>query len=169
MRALAAELAEDAAATKLVRRAGLRVRLARRLFDQPLGQRSAGEVWRRQLRWSRLRRAAFPRYFALEILTGSLPPLAAGGLAATWLEWPVPTAVIALAMLWYGAEAALAHAVGWHLSRRSPAFWLLRDLLAPLLWVMSWVGTDFVWRGNQCGTRSRSLRILFHGYAAKRD
>jgi len=26
---------------------------------------------------------------------------------------------------------------------------LLRDLLLPALWFDAWVGTDFVWRGNQ--------------------
>src|SRR5256886_12694234 len=51
IRALAFEAAEDAAATKLVRKTGLRVRVVDRPFPQPLGQRTAVEVWRRQLRW----------------------------------------------------------------------------------------------------------------------
>ena len=41
IRALGAEIAEDAAATKVVRRAGKRVRLVDRAFGQPLGNRSA--------------------------------------------------------------------------------------------------------------------------------
>ncbi len=45
IRALVAEVAEDAAATKLVRGAGLRVRLVDRPFEQPLGPRSARQVW----------------------------------------------------------------------------------------------------------------------------
>jgi ceramide glucosyltransferase len=69
-RALACELAEDAAAVKLVTRQGLRVRLADRPFKQPLGSRTAGEVWRRQLRWARLRRKLF---FAVEIFAGGIP------------------------------------------------------------------------------------------------
>ncbi|WP_238298690.1 glycosyltransferase, partial [Methylobacterium soli] len=40
IRALAAEIAEDAAATKLVRRAGSRVHLVGTPFEQPLGRRS---------------------------------------------------------------------------------------------------------------------------------
>ena len=61
--ALAREVAEDAAATKIVRGAGLKVRLVDRPFAQPLGRRTAAEVWNRQLRWARLRRASFLLYF----------------------------------------------------------------------------------------------------------
>jgi len=63
IRALGAELAEDAAATKLVRNLGLRVRLVDAPFGQPLGRREMGEVWRRQLRWARLRRSTFKACF----------------------------------------------------------------------------------------------------------
>jgi ceramide glucosyltransferase len=59
IRALASEAAEDAASTKLVRKSGLRVRLVDRPFPQPLGYRAAAEVWRRQIRWARLRRDTF--------------------------------------------------------------------------------------------------------------
>src|ERR1700720_1583589 len=42
--ALGAEIAEDAASTKIVRAAGLRVRLTDGPFGQPLGRRSMKEV-----------------------------------------------------------------------------------------------------------------------------
>src|SRR5258706_450958 len=45
IRALALEIAEDAAATKLVRKNDLRVRVVDRPFPQPLGHRTAAEVW----------------------------------------------------------------------------------------------------------------------------
>ena len=53
IRLLASEPAEDAATTKLVRAAGLRIRLVDAPFEQPLGYRSAAEVWSRQLRCGR--------------------------------------------------------------------------------------------------------------------
>jgi hypothetical protein len=53
---------------------------------QPLGVRSAAEVWRRQTRWARLRRATFKLYFLPELLTGSVPALIAGAVAAAALE-----------------------------------------------------------------------------------
>jgi ceramide glucosyltransferase len=148
IRALGAEPAEDAAATKIVRRAGLKVRLADEPFPQPLGYRSAADVWGRQLRWARLRRATFRHYYALEILVGGFWPLLGAVSVAAALEAPVISATLAFAMLWYGAEALLVLAAGWHLSWRSPLLWMLRDLLLPVLWVNGWIGTGFVWRGN---------------------
>ncbi|WP_454286189.1 ceramide glucosyltransferase [Rhizobium arsenicireducens] len=63
---LGGEIAEDAAATALIRGIGLKVRLVTEPFDQPLGRRSLITVWRRQLRWARLRRASFPLFFLPE-------------------------------------------------------------------------------------------------------
>src|SRR6266700_7011868 len=150
IRLLAAEAAEDAATTKVVRDLGLRVRLVDAPFEQPLGYRSAGEVWARQLRWAQLRQASFRPYYALEILAGSLAPLAAAAYAVAALGLPLGS-VLAVAAAWYGAEAALARAAGWHLSLRSPAAWILRDILLPLLWIGGWLGRGFVWRGNEMG------------------
>src|ERR1700736_4448138 len=119
IRALASELAEDAAATKVVRRPGLRVRLVDAPFEQPLGHRSAAEVWRRQVRWARLRRTSFKTYFMPEILVGGAWPLAAAAFAAAQSDLSL-ACVAALAAVWYGSEAVLAWAAGWHLSVRSP-------------------------------------------------
>lgn len=147
IRLLAAEPAEDAASTKLVRAAGLHVRLVDAPFEQPLGYRSADDVWARQLRWARLRQASFKRYYVLEVLAGGIAPLAAAAYVLAAAGLPVG-GVIALAAIWYGAEAALAHAAGWHLTVRSPIAWILRDVLLPLLWFGGWLGRGFVWRGN---------------------
>jgi ceramide glucosyltransferase len=148
IRALASELAEDAAATKVVRRAGLRVRLVDAPFEQPLGYRSATEVWRRQVRWARLRRTSFKACFMPEILAGGAWPLAAAAFAAAQSDLPL-AGVPALAAVWYGSEAILAWAAGWHLTVRSPLAWALRDLLLPAIWFNGWLGSAFVWRGNQ--------------------
>ena len=53
-----------------------------------------------------------------------------------------------MAAFWYGAEAILAFASGWPLSWRSPASWLVRDVLLPFLWARGWSGRNVVWRGN---------------------
>jgi ceramide glucosyltransferase len=156
IRALAGELAEDAAATKLVRKQGLRVRLVDRPFHQPLGQRTLAQVWQRQLRWARLRRDTFKPFFAAEIFAGAIPPLAAGTLLAAAMEWPVAAVTAALACLWYAAEVILARAAGWHLSWRSVAFYVIRDLLLPALWIATWIGNEFEWRGNVMRVAERS-------------
>jgi len=146
--ALGAEIAEDAAATKLVHRAGLRAHLVDRPFQQPLGPRRWRDVWARQLRWARLRRATFALYFAPEILTTSLITLLAACLgAAEFGVSPVAAAMIA-AGVWYGAEAALAFASGWPLGWASLPAWIARDIMLPWLWLQGWISDDFVWRGN---------------------
>ncbi len=148
IRALASELAEDAAATKVVRRAGLRVRLVDAPFEQPLGYRKPAEMWRRQVRWARLRRTSFKACFMPEILAGGAWPLAAVAFAVAQSGLPLAS-VPALAVVWYGSEAVLAWAAGWHLRVRSPLAWALRDLLLPAIWFNGWLGSAFVWRGNQ--------------------
>jgi len=159
IRSLAAELAEDAASTKLIRAQGLRVRVVDRPFSQPLGKRTAAEVWRRQLRWARLRRDTFMLYFLPELLGGGVLPIAAFGMLAWTYDWPLVSSLFVYTAGWYGAEALLASAAGWHLARASPAAWLLRDLLVPVLWVASWLGNDFVWRNNP-------MRVAGRGSAA---
>jgi ceramide glucosyltransferase len=146
--ALASEIAEDAASTKLVRSSHLRVRLVDGAFPQPLGLRSAGQVWSRQLRWARLRRATFPLFFALEPLSGLLLPLLAAMLAADALAWDVATVAAGYVGLWLGAEAWLAAAAGWHLRGRSPLLWLLREAALPVLWAQAWLGNGLSWRGR---------------------
>src|SRR5262249_7934528 len=104
IRALALEVAEDAAATKLVRKNDLRVRVVDRPFSQPLGHRTAAEVWRRQLRWARLRRDTFRLYFVPEIAAGGIPPLAACSIVVASTDWPVAGALTAFGAIWYSAE-----------------------------------------------------------------
>jgi len=164
--ALAAEMAEDAAATKAVRALGLRVRLTAPPFPQPLGLRQLGEVWRRQARWAQLRRATFPLLFACESVSGFVPAAVAGGVAAAQADLPVAPVLLALALVWYGCEAALAHAARWPLTVLSPLAFLLRDLMVPVVWTHAWFANDFVWRGNEMRTRepprmARRARELF--------
>jgi ceramide glucosyltransferase len=151
MAALASEPAEDAAATKIVRAAGRRIRLTEAPFPQLLGPRTAPEVWKRQVRWARLRRASFPFYYALEIATGGLWPLAAMAVASILGALPL-TWVMAFGVVWYGSEFALARVSGWHVTRWTPFACLLRDVMLPALWIAGWAGSDFVWRGNEMRT-----------------
>ncbi|KQW29229.1 ceramide glucosyltransferase [Rhizobium sp. Root274] len=144
---LGEEVAEDAAATLLVRNAGLTVRLVTQPFEQPLGRRNLSAVWKRQLRWARLRRASFPLYFLPEILTGAaLPATAVIALSITG-ALPLLAVPVYLA-LWYGAEALLSRAYQWPNGARALPAMLLRDLALPVLFVAAWFGNGFVWRGN---------------------
>ncbi|QTF08726.1 glycosyltransferase [Brenneria izadpanahii] len=145
--ALGAELAEDVASTKLVRNAGLKVRLPPRPFPLPIGRRSLSAVWSRQLRWARIRRFGFLWLFIPEILLGSLPPLAAAVYLAAIdvFPWAIPPALMAM---WYAAEWGLAKAAGWPHHPRDVLAMAIRDILFPALWLWCWTGRSFVWRGN---------------------
>jgi ceramide glucosyltransferase len=154
IRALAAEIAEDAAATKLVRAAGRRVHLVGSPFPQPLGRRTAREVWDRQVRWARLRRVTFPLFFAPEIGSGALLPFAVAAACAGSASALGGLAV--LATLWYGAEGLLARRAGWHLSPRLPLAFLVRDAMIPALWVGAWADGAVTWRGNTVDIRAKT-------------
>ena len=146
--ALGAEIAEDAASTKLVHRAGLRAHLASPPSKQPLGVRRLRDVWARQVRWARLRRATFPLYFAPELVTTSLLTLAAAAIGGDEIGLTAPAALTLAAAIWYGAEAGLAAAAGWPLAWSSLLAWIARDLALPGLWFSGWMNARFVWRGN---------------------
>jgi ceramide glucosyltransferase len=146
---LAKEVAEDAAATKIVRGSGLKVRLVDRPFVQPLGHRTAAEVWHRQVRWARLRRASFFAYFLPEAVSGGVLPMIALAIVAPAIGLPAAASVVSFGLLWYGGETLLAAIVGWHVSARYPLICLIRDALLPVLFVSALQGDDFVWRGNE--------------------
>jgi len=150
---LGAEIAEDAASTKLVRGAGLKVRLVRRPFAQPVGRRTFRGVWGRQVRWAKIRRLGFPAVFLAEPLTGAALPIAA--LIGAVLALGLPAGVIAIyGGLWYGAEWGLARLAGWPATPRDIGAGLLRDALIPVLWLTAWGGDGFVWQGNRMGADS---------------
>ena len=146
--ALGSEIAEDAAATKLIRARDLRVRVVAPAFVQPLGHRSLAAVWHRQLRWARLRRITFKLFFIPELFVGIVPPLALAAALTAAAGWPMIGTLVPLVAAWYAAEALLAYCAGWPLSLWSIPVWLLRDALCPALWIAAWVGDEFKWRGN---------------------
>ncbi len=160
--ALGAEIAEDAAATKLVRASGRSVHLAPAPFEQPLGTRSFAEVWSRQARWARLRRVTFPQFFAPEILVGGIPPLflaLAAALLAGADGKTLVAVMVAVLGLYYLPELALAKLKGWHVSWTSFPAMIMRDALLPLIWARSWMGSSVSWRGNMMtvGTQESTL------------
>lgn len=147
--ALAAEIAEDAAATKLVRQAGKHVHLVGQPFEQPLGRRSLYDVVQRQFRWARLRRVTFLPFFLPEILSGPLIPCILAGFAATAFGFAIWQAVGLVLLHWYVGEMLLAHGVGWYLSWRFPFALLARDILFPGIWAYAFVAGEVSWRGNE--------------------
>ncbi|MBW0157314.1 ceramide glucosyltransferase [Sedimentimonas flavescens] len=148
LEALGRNMAEDVAATKFIREQGLRVRLPRALFAQPIGKRTASTIWQRQLRWSKVRRDGFVLLFAAEILQGPLLPLALS--LALWLTGALPGWVPAvLPLIWYGTEWLLARVAGWPSRARDLLAFVIRDAMLPALWVVTWRSRNFDWRGTK--------------------
>ncbi len=140
--ALDAEACEDAAATKLVRQAGLHVHLVNNFFEQPLGHRSPRQVWNRQVRWAKLRRVTFPVQYAAEFLVTPMPFLLA--LCGAAPLWP-----LLVFLAFYAMEIGLAKWQGWHVSWWSPLAMLARDVMMVGVWSAGWVGNDICWAGQK--------------------
>ena len=161
---LGREMAEDVAATKLVRSRGLKVRLTQRLFQQPVGRRNFRAVWGRQVRWAKVRRLGFLPLFLPEVLLGGvLPCLAAGGLALGGAM--SPQAALAVPAIWYGAEFILARASGWPSTAADVISWICRDALLLPLWVSAWIGNGFEWRGNDMTAEKRAPPQQAEGFS----
>ena len=156
--ALGAEIAEDAASTKLIHAQGYDAHLVSEPFQQPLGARKLKDVWARQVRWARLRRVTFPFQFAPEILTTSLVMIVAAAFAAPEFGLAPWASAGLAAAFWYAIEALLAYVAGWPLSWRSPLAFMARDLLLPVLWAEGWTGDNFVWRGNAMSVDEAALQ-----------
>ncbi|PBC01539.1 ceramide glucosyltransferase [Mesorhizobium sp. WSM3860] len=160
IQALAAEIAEDAAATKLVNSLGLRVNLVASPFEQPLGQRTLAEIWSRQARWARLRRVTFPLFFAPEILTGVVVPLLLALIAAASAGVSLPTTALCVLAIAYVLEWLLAWSKGWYLSPRSVTAMIVRDAMLPAIWARGWLGGAVEWRGNAMTIRNSGMTEL---------
>jgi ceramide glucosyltransferase len=143
--ALASEVCEDAAATKVVRAAGLRVRLVSAPFPQLLGHRTFRQVLDRQMRWAILRRKTFPVPFAAELASTAVVPV----LMIASFGWALPSLVAVAMASWYGSEMLLAWSKGWHCSWRMIPAMALRDILIPWIYCIAWTRKDFSWRGNK--------------------
>ena len=153
--ALDRRVAEDASATIAIRGLGLAVALTPLPFPQPIGVKTVRQVWGRQLRWSLLRRDAFPVLFLFEILNGAVLPTAvfAAALAAADVSlW----SLLPWLGVWYGAEAFLMLRAGWPASTRDFAALPFRDLLLPVIWIATFRKNGFEWRGNAMASSAES-------------
>lgn len=166
IRALSKEIAEDAAATKLVRRAGRHVHLADSPFEQPLGPRRFREIWSRQIRWARLRRVTFPTLYAPEVFIGGLMPAIAAAVAAGSAGANPAIFGAGMLALNYLPEVMLAASKGWYVSWTQPPAMLVRDLLQPASWLRGWLPGEILWHGQAMNIRTKSTEDLESAPAA---
>lgn len=156
IRALGSEIAEDAASTKIIRAQKMNVRLVDMPFEQPLGERTAHEVYSRHVRWARLRRVTFPAYFAPEFMNGSFVAIVLGAYAALQFDGSVSSAALAAALIalsLHSGEIMLARICGFPVDWRTPFALAMRDLLLPVMFVDAVLFDNFVWHGNAMTVR----------------
>jgi ceramide glucosyltransferase len=91
----------------------------------------------------------FPVHFAVEILSGSLPPAIAAACAARAFGFGPWEAGIAVVATLYGLELALVAAAGFPWSWRAPFAFALRDATLPIMWIEAWLYDDFTWHGQK--------------------
>ncbi len=145
--ALGRHLAEDVTATRIIRRFGLQITLIVPPFAQPIGHRTPRQVWDRHLRWSRVRRDGFSLLFLAEVFNGAVvPALACAGAVA--MSGAPPLWLPAYLALWYVAEAALMRFAKWPSGLADIALLPLRDLMLVAIWITTFAGRGFEWRGT---------------------
>jgi ceramide glucosyltransferase len=156
IRALGSEVAEDAAATKIVRSQNMRIRLVDMPFQQPLGVRSFNEVYSRHARWARLRRATFPWHYAPEFMNGSFVAVLSGAYAAYANE--VDPIAISLSVLFilYAGEILLAKRCGFYLGPLMPVALFVRDLILPIMFIDGLIIDNFVWHGEEMSVKEEN-------------
>lgn len=148
--ALAAELAEDAALTKIVRRAGREIVILAMPLVQPLGVRTADDVLGRQVRWARLRRLSYLPTFVAEFLAGNVFPAIATILLAHDLGMSIAGALGAEMAFWYGTELLFLAWSRWPVSVFTLPASIVRDICLPVIWLLAWRrGGSYAWRGKR--------------------
>jgi ceramide glucosyltransferase len=148
MAALSHEAADEISAAKTVRfQLRMKQRLAQRPVAQPIGRRDFPTIWRRQVRWARLRRTGYPGIFAAEPCVWGLVAFIAaialtiGGALPAW-------ALAAIFVGWYALEGILTIGAGLPFSPTMPLAWIVRDfLVVPGTWLQGWTGKTIEWRG----------------------
>lgn len=152
--ALTCELAEDAAATKVIRQQGLKVHLTAMPFAQPLGKKTWKAVWSRQARWAKLRRDSFPAFFYLEILSGAVFPAICLALAC-YIDTIPYSLMLFYFIIWYLTEFLVTSVVGWPFSFKQAIAQIARDLLLPILWFSAFSRTGYQWQGYKVNIKKK--------------
>jgi ceramide glucosyltransferase len=139
-------LADDFVLGDRIAAAGYRVHLSHTVVETLLPYRAFSEAFHQQLRWARTIRACSPRgypglLFAYAAPLAIIPALAYPGSALALMVLDA-----ALIARWLAAWAAGVLVCRDRVVRNY--FWLLpvRDLLALLIWLLSFFGREIVWR-----------------------
>jgi ceramide glucosyltransferase len=152
-------LADDYELANAVVKAGYRVVVPDVVVETHVHDYSFSEFWDHQLRWGRtVRSSRFGGYLGLIVTFGLGWAMV---WAITWRSfWVAPAGVggmLAMRWLLLGVYASALED-----DRAVKSWWLvpLRDLISPLVWLCSIVGSKIVWRGEVFRLRGGKLQKL---------
>jgi ceramide glucosyltransferase len=144
---LADYLADDYELGRRMAEMGKRVELSEVVVDTFLPAYSLRQFFEHQMRWSRTIRDARPWGYVGLLLTFGLPWALVTLAAARGAAWAWALLAVTL-----GARLAVAVAAAGVLSdpqwRRDIFLLPLRDLIAPVVWGLSFIGNKILWRGD---------------------
>jgi ceramide glucosyltransferase len=143
------QLADDYALGELVRRAGYIVAIPSSSVAHICTERSAGDLFRHELRWARTIRSVDPLGFVGLAITHAVP-LALLGLL---LGGVTPASIIVIAAL--ACRVVLQIELDRAFDLRHDVFWLgpIRDVLSFVVFVASFFGRGVEWRGHRYGVQ----------------
>jgi ceramide glucosyltransferase len=141
-------LAEDLMTSEIMRRAGLQVRMAPALLRQTSVIHTFNDYWNRHTRWARLRKSHFFFAYLLEpIFFETIWPvlliLTATTTFQTYIAWEC------LALQWMGNVALYGFKFKDAGTWKSFKWFLVKDLVAPFIWLGGLLSNKVMWRGNQ--------------------
>jgi len=155
--AFADYLADDYELGKRIAALGRDVKLSDVVVGTFLPRYTMGEFLQHQLRWARTVRDARPWGYAGLGLTFGLPWALLAMAAAHGASWTWGLLIAVLAM-----RLGVTFAVGMRVLRDRQALAMfpllpLRDIVALLVWIVSFAGHDVVWRGERFELRQGKL------------
>ncbi len=157
---LADYLADDYELGYRITQSGFRVELAPCIVEHHLPAYSLADFAQHQLRWARTIRAARPDGYAGLIFTFAIPWTVLGILAARGASWSFLLFFLAVFLRLAVAFLVGSAVLGDRQVRRD--FWLLplRDFLAVMIWIASYMGRHVVWRGKKFELMNGRLRQM---------
>jgi len=151
--AMSQNLAEDTAISMAFARIGLKTVFAHETVDQEIGFRYLADVYRRQARWSVIRRTNELISYPLEPVASPLPAALAAALAAPLAGLSAFTAFAATLGLWFVTETVFAALKGWEISIWSLPAFLGREVLALAAWLRGWTTHQVTWASQRFDAR----------------
>lgn len=138
----------DTGVALMIRSLGLRWAFIDRALEQPVGRRRVGDVIERQNRWFHVRRINQKLVFVGELAGSIVPVLAVGAAGGAVLGLGGWTMALGTVAVWYAIEAGYLAAKRLPIRPLTPAAWIARDLLMPVLWLRALVRRRASWRGT---------------------